>query len=257
VLVDSHCHLDMLPGSQDITVDQAVDNARNTGVSHFLCVCVNLGDFPAMLSIAEQYEDVSASVGLHPNEVVDQEPTVELLVNMAQHDKVVAIGETGLDYYRTEQAQWQQDRFRTHIEVAKSLSLPLIIHSRQARDDTIAIMREMNATEAGGVMHCFTEDWAMAKKALDLGFYISFSGIVSFKNAHEVQEVAKKVPLDRMLIETDCPYLAPVPHRGKPNQPAYVKHVAEKIAELRDIAFAEVAMQTTKNFFTLFTNARS
>lgn len=253
MLIDSHCHLNMLNEyPQDLAV--IFNNAQDNGVEHMLCVCVTLDKFPEILDIAKNYSQVSASVGLHPTEVTTDEPTAELLIQYAQHEKVVAIGETGLDYYRCEgeDMAWQHARFITHIQVAKQVKKPLIIHTRAAQADTIRFMRNEKAQDAGGVMHCFTEDWDMAKAALDLGFYISISGIVTFKNALQVQDVAKKVPLDRLLIETDAPYLAPVPYRGKPNQPAYVRHTGQAIADLRGISFEGIASATTHNYRTLF-----
>jgi TatD DNase family protein len=258
-LVDSHCHLDQL----DLTAHggslaAAMSQAKNQGVKHMLCVCITLQDFPAVLNIAKTYPDVSASVGLHPNEQdVPLEPTAEDLIALAQDEKVVAIGETGLDYFRSQgDVEWQRERFRQHIRAAKALQKPLIIHTRQAKEDTLKIMREEDAAMAAGVMHCFTEDWATATAALDMNFYISISGIVTFKTAQEIQDVAKRVPLDRLLIETDSPYLAPIPHRGKPNEPAYVRYVAEFIAELRGISVETLAAATTDNFFRLFHGAR-
>jgi TatD DNase family protein len=222
-----------------------------------LCVCITLQDFPQMLSVAQNYPHISASVGLHPNETAVLEPSADDLAKLAQHEKIVAIGETGLDYYRsTGDLGWQHERFRQHIRAAKKVNKALIIHSRQARTDTLRILKEEGAATVGGVMHCFTEDWDMAKAAIDLGFYISFSGIVTFSNAKELQAVAKQVPLERMLIETDSPYLAPVPYRGKPNEPAYVRQVAEYIAQLRNIDVIELADQTTTNFFNCFKQAR-
>lgn len=255
MLVDSHCHLDQLdltPYAGDLS--KAIQHAENEGVKHFLCVCITLKDFPAVLAIAKKYPNIIASVGLHPNELdIDREPTVDDLVALAQDEKIVAIGETGLDYYRsTGENEWQRERFRQHIRAAKKLNKPIIVHTRQAKADTIQILREENASEVGGVMHCFTEDWAMAREALDLNFYISFSGIVTFRSAVEIQDVAKQVPLDRMLIETDSPYLAPNPHRGKSNEPAYVRYVAEYLAQLRGISSAELGERTTENFFRLF-----
>ncbi|MGE5525235.1 MAG: TatD family hydrolase, partial [Rhodospirillaceae bacterium] len=196
---------------------------------------------------------IYASVGVHPDGTDVRDPSVDELVSLAQHEKIVAIGETGLDYYRLQgDLEWQRERFRTHIRAAIRAKKPLIIHTRAAADDTIRLMREEGADRAGGVMHCFTESWGVARAALDMGFYISFSGIVTFRNAKELREVARKVPLDRMLVETDSPYLAPVPHRGKTNQPGYVKHTAEEIARLRDVPFEDVARHTTDNFFRLF-----
>ena len=256
-LVDSHCHLDQL----DLTthggeLKNAMAAAAEQGVGHMLCVCITLEHFPAVLRIAQTYPNVSASVGLHPNEQnILQEPTAADLIALAQDDKVVAIGETGLDYYRsTGDVKWQRERFRQHIRAANKLEKPLIIHMRNATTDTLAILEEEKARR--GVMHCFAENWETAKIALDLGFYISLSGIVTFKNATDMHEVARKVPLDRLLIETDSPYLAPVPFRGKPNEPAYVRHVAECIAGLRNIPLEMVAERTTANFFTLFREAQ-
>lgn len=246
--VDSHCHLNMLDD-----VEAALTYANEQGVKHFLCVAVTLDDHKALTQIASQHSSVFISVGLHPNEMPQHVITVADLLPLAKHPRVIAIGETGLDYFRVEgDKKWQQDRFIEHIECARQLSKPLIIHTRQAKEDTIKILAEQDAKSVGGVMHCFTEDWETARKALDLGFYISFSGIVTFKNAIELQQVAKLVPLDRMLIETDSPYLAPVPHRGKTNQPGYVCHVAEFISTLRGEPIERIAEQTTENFFTLF-----
>lgn len=254
MLIDSHCHLDLLDLTQfNHDLLNVLDAAKQNGVTHLLNVCADLKNFPNVLEIAKQYPNVYASVGLHPNEQVDKEPTTEELIQYTKDEKIIAIGETGLDYYRSEgDLTWQQDRFRRHIEAAKKSNKPLIVHTRQAREDTIVILKEESAAEVGGVLHCFTEDWNMAKEALNLGFYISFSGIITFKNAGELHEVVKLVPLEKMLIETDAPYLAPVPFRGKPNQPAYVRYVAERIAELKNISFEKVAEQTTQNFFELF-----
>lgn len=257
-LVDSHCHLDQLdltPYAGDLA--KAIAAAGDQGVKYMLCVCITLQDFEPMLRIIQSYPNVSASVGLHPNEQVSKEPTTDDLIALAKNSKVVAIGETGLDYYRSHgDIEWQKERFRQHIRAAKHLNKPLIIHSRQAREDTLTILREEDASSVGGVMHCFTEDWQMAKAAMDLNFYISFSGIVTFNNAKEIQLVASQISLDKMLIETDSPYLAPNPHRGKPNEPAYVRYVAEFIAKLRGVTVDEIAERTTQNFFKLFTEAK-
>lgn len=253
MLVDSHCHLNCL----DLTkyngqLDLAIKAAYADEVTHILCVCIDLEHFNEVLTIAEQYENIKASLGVHPTEKISSEPSLEQLIKLADHHNVVAIGETGLDYYHCQgDLTWQQERFRRHIRVAKILKKPLIIHSRQAPEDTIKILREEKAYEVGGVMHCFTESLEMAQQAMELNFYISFSGIVTFKNATKLQDVATNVPLDRLLIETDAPYLAPVPYRGKPNEPAYVKYVAEKIAELKKLDFALVATQTTNNYFSM------
>jgi len=254
MLVDSHCHLDRLDLSQvDGKLTGLLAAAAEQDVGHFLCVSINLEDYPAMLAIAEQHNRISASVGLHPNEQDGHDPGIDELVEYAKHPKVIAIGETGLDYFRSEgDLDWQRDRFRRHIAAAKQTGKPLIIHSRDAKEDTLKILEEESAGEVGGVMHCFTGDWDMAQRAMDLNFYISFSGIVTFKSARELQEVATRMPAERYLVETDSPYLAPVPHRGKPNQPAFVRHVAEFIAELRGESYEQVAAVTTENFRTLF-----
>ena len=222
-------------------------------VTHALCIGVNLPELPSVLQLAADHPNIYASVGVHPDYEDTPEPSIETLTELSRRDKVVAIGETGLDYFRvTGDLEWQRTRFRTHIRAARECGKPLVIHTRSAAADTLAIMREERAGEAGGVMHCFTESWEVARGALDLGFHISFSGIVTFKNAQEIKDVARRVPLDRMLIETDSPYLAPVPFRGKLNEPAYVRYVAEEIAHLRDIPLEEVAAATSANFFRLF-----
>lgn len=251
MFIDSHCHLDFpeLAGNlEDIFARMRVNQ-----VTHALCVSVNLDDFPKVLALACAHEHLYASVGVHPDYPDVAEPSVEELVRLARHPKIVAIGETGLDYFRlTGDLEWQRVRFRTHIQAAKQCRKPLIIHTRSASEDTIRIMQEEGASEVGGVMHCFTESWEVAEAALNLGFYISFSGIVTFKNAKLIKEVAQKVPLDRMLIETDSPYLAPVPFRGKTNDPSLVKHVAEEIARLRGCTTGLISQQTSLNFFNLF-----
>jgi TatD DNase family protein len=235
-------------------LDSVIALAMEQDVRQMLCVATTLEDIPEILTIAKNHMQIFASVGLHPNEIVALEPTVEQLVTLASSSaRIIAIGETGLDYYRMQEQHYsQQQRFVNHIMAAKMCQKPLIVHTRQARKDTLAILRSEQAQEVGGVLHCFTEDWETAKKALENGFYISFSGIVTFKNAVELQEIAKKVPIDRLLIETDAPYLAPVPHRGKINQPAYVKYVAALIAQLRGTSFEEIACNTTQNFYNLF-----
>lgn len=251
MLVDSHCHIPML--GQDMEVDEVIANAKALGVEHMLCVSVDLETYPEILSLAEQYDCIYASVGVHPNTSMQKEVTHETLVQLASNDHVIAIGETGLDYFRSEgDLGWQRERFRTHIRAAKSVNKPLIIHTRDVGVDIIRILEEEGADAVGGVMHCFVEDWETAQKAMEMNFYISFSGIVTFKNAKGVQEVAKQVPLGRMLVETDSPYLAPVPYRGKPNQPGYTRYVAEFIAELHDTSLEHIAEQTTANFFELF-----
>ena len=257
MLVDSHCHLDRLDLEPfDGRMEGVLDSAREQGVGHFLCVSINMEDYPGMLALAEPLEQVSVSVGLHPNEQGGHDPDTDELVELATHPKVVAIGETGLDYFRSEgDLDWQRDRFRRHIAAAKVSGKPLIIHSRDAKEDTLEILEAEGASEVGGVMHCFTGDWDMAQRAMDLNFYVSFSGIVTFKSAQVLQDVAIKMPADRMLVETDCPYLAPVPHRGKPNQPAFVRHVAEFVAGLRGETYEQVAANTTENFKNLFRDA--
>ena len=255
-LIDSHCHLDRLDLTPfDGDMDAMMAEAKALDVEQMIAVCVDMENAPVVARYAEQYDHVFASVGKHPCDEENQgvEPTVAMLVEQAKHPKVVAIGETGLDYFRTEPGQdmsFQHQRFITHIEAAKQSDLPLIIHTRAAREDTIAILK---AHDAGpGVFHCFTESWEMAKAGLDLGLYISFSGIVTFKNAQELQEVAKKVPLDRILVETDAPSLTPVPYRGKPNHPGYPHYVAHCLAELRGVSYAAICEATTQNTRNLF-----
>lgn len=250
-LVDSHCHIPVIEG---IDQQEILDNAQKNDVSHMLCVCIELETLEPLLNLARQHAHIYASVGVHPNTETQSEPDVNELVQLAnENPKIIGIGETGLDYFRSEgDLEWQRQRFRNHIAAAKKCGKPLIIHCRDAKEDTLRILKEEGADDVGGVMHCFVEDWDTAQKAMQLGFYISFSGIVTFKNATDLKEVAKKVPLEKMLIETDSPYLAPVPFRGKTNQPAYVKHVAEHIAELKGLQYEQVAEQTAKNFFTLF-----
>ena len=251
MLIDSHCHLDFPDLANNI--DEILENMKNNEVTHALCVSVNLEDFPRLLLLAEGYPNLYASVGVHPDYEDLTEPKSEELVSLAKNPKVIAIGETGLDYSRIKgDLEWQRNRFREHIRAARKCNKPLIIHTREAAADTLSIMAEEGADQIGGVMHCFTESWEVAQKAMEMNFYISFSGIVTFKNAANLKETAKKIPLERMLIETDSPYLAPVPFRGKTNQPAYVRHVAEEIASLRNISLNEVAESTTKNFFSLF-----
>jgi len=222
-------------------------------ITNALCVSVTLDDFPSVLEIAEQHDHIYASVGVHPDYEDIKEPTVEQLVLLANNRKVVSIGETGLDYFRLQgDLSWQRERFRTHIRAAIEAKLPLIVHTRSAQDDTITIMQEESSSKVGGVMHCFTETYEMAKKAIDQDFYISFSGIITFKNAQELRDVVKKIPMNRILIETDSPYLAPVPNRGKTNEPSNVMYVAEKIADIKNLSIEEVASITTANFKKLF-----
>lgn len=250
--IDSHCHLDRLDFDRlGMDLDGVLAAARARGVQHFLCIGVDLESLPAVLAVAEKYPDVSASVGVHPLHLDALEPEIERLVELASHPRVVAIGETGLDYhYDQEKPEDQQRRFRKHVQAARRTGKPLVVHTRAARHDTITLLREEGAE--AGVLHCFTEDWETAKSALDLGFYISFSGIVTFANAAGLREVAQRVPLDRLLIETDSPWLAPVPYRGKTNQPAYVVDVAEAVADLRGMTTEALGEATTSNFRTLF-----
>jgi TatD DNase family protein len=255
MLVDSHCHIDF----PDLIEDEAGVLARmaDNGVTHALCVSVKLETLPGILALAERHANVFASVGVHPDNADCEEPDEERLLALAAHPKVVAIGETGLDYYWHKDApEWQRARFRTHIRAARRSAKPLIIHTRDSAADTIRLMREEDAGAAGGVMHCFTETREVAEQALDLGFHISFSGIVSFKNAETLREVARYVPADRLLVETDSPYLAPMPYRGKTNQPAYVRHVAEAVAKARGESLEQIAELTTRNFFKLFKDAQ-
>ena len=256
MFIDSHCHLDF----PELEAERANVLAlmQSNAVTHALTISTTLKTFPSVRAVAEAHDNIWCSAGVHPDEQVDDhEASLEELLAMADHPKVVAIGETGLDYYRlAEPLDWQRERFRVHIRAAKQTGKPLVIHTRNAHADTLRIMREEGAAEVGGVMHCFTEVQDVADAAMAMNFYISFSGIVTFKTARDLKEVAKNVPLDRMLIETDSPYLAPVPFRGKMNQPGYVKHVAEHIAELRGISVEEVAEATTRNFFTLFKDAK-
>ncbi len=250
-LIDSHCHLDFDGLSNRLPEVLAAMEANDVGGC--MTIGVTLEEAPQVLAIAAAYEQVFASVGVHPEYADHQEPDVETLCALAQHPKVLAIGETGLDYHwHKDQPEWQRERFRVHIRAAKVLNKPLVIHTREAAEDTLAILKEEGAGAVGGILHCFTESLAVAEQAIDLGFYISISGIVSFKNAAQVHEVARAIPLDRLLVETDSPYLAPVPYRGKPNEPAYVRHVAEAIANLRQISYAEVATASSRNFLTLF-----
>ncbi|SEN21521.1 TatD family hydrolase [Nitrosomonas marina] len=256
MFVDSHCHLDFPDLASNL--DELLRNMIDNQVTHALCVSVNLTDFPRVLALAKAHDNLFASVGVHPDYENLDEPDARQLEQLADHPKVIAIGETGLDYYRLKgDLEWQRERFRQHIRAARASKKPLIIHTRSAAEDTLRIMREEAADQIGGVMHCFTESWEVAQQAIEMNFYISFSGIVTFKNATALKDVARKTPLDRMLIETDSPYLAPVPYRGKLNQPAFVRHVAEEIARLRDTDLEAVATATTENFFRLFKATRS
>lgn len=253
MLIDSHCHLDridLMPYQGDF--GNFMEAVSQNQIEHLVTIAIDLESYPSMLSLVSDYPQISVTVGVHPNVTNGKDPTVDELIVLGQDNKVIGIGETGLDYFRSEgDVSWQQQRFRNHIRAAKKLKKPLIIHTRDAKQDTLRILQEEKAAEVGGIIHCFTEDWEFAKSALDLNFYISFSGIVTFNNAKEIKEVAKKIPADRFLIETDSPYLAPAPYRGKPNYPIYVRHVAEHIAELRGVTFDTIADQSTTNFHKL------
>lgn len=251
MFIDSHCHLTFPELAADL--DGVLARMRENGVTHALCVSVTLDDYPQVVALAERYPHIYGSVGVHPD--YEDLPAVDPaeLVRLADHPKLIAIGETGLDYYRLKgDLEWQRERFRSHIRAARLCRKPLIIHCREAAADTLRLLREEGADAVGGVMHCFTESWEVAQGAMELGFYISFSGIVTFKNAKALKEVAMKVPLDRLMIETDSPYLAPVPFRGKVNEPGLVRHVAEEIARLRGIAPDQVGAVSGDNFRRLF-----
>lgn len=251
MLVDSHCHLDFPQLRDDLP--GVLARMRQHEVDRALCVSVNLADYPNVLALAEAHEHLHASVGVHPDQAPGNEPTVARLVAEARNPRVVAIGETGLDYFRaTEDPWWQRDRLRTHIRAAREVGKPLIVHCRQAAPDLLAILREEHAEEVGGVMHCFTEAWDVAEAAMALDFCISFSGIVTFRNAGALRDVALRVPLERMLVETDSPYLAPVPYRGRTNEPAFVRQVAEELARLRGLPLSDIARVTSANFGRLF-----
>lgn len=256
MFVDSHCHLNFPDLAADLPniLERMVQNQ----VSHALVVSVDMPEWPGLMKLVDAHPNLYASVGVHPDYEDTVEPSVDELVRLGQGRKVVAIGETGLDYFRlSEPLEWQRERFRTHIRASRQSGLPLIIHTRAASADTLRIMKEEGADEIGGVMHCFTESWEVAQAAMDLNFYISLSGIVTFKSAAALQDVATRLPLDRLLIETDSPYLAPVPHRGKTNDPSKVIHVAEKIADLRGISVADVAQYSKNNFFKLFNKIKT
>ena len=250
-LVDSHCHIDFPELAADI--DGVLARMQANDVSHALCVNVNMEDFHRVLSLARSHGNLFATVGVHPDHQQGADPGWQEIARLARQDRIVAIGETGLDYYRIEgDPAWQRTRFRNHIRAAREVGKPLVIHCRQAADDLLSIMREERAAEVGGVMHCFTESWQVAEQAMEMNFLISFSGIVTFRNAAEVRSVAARVPWDRLLVETDSPYLAPVPMRGKRNEPAFVRHVAEGLAGLRSTDLAHVARASTRNFFRVF-----
>ena len=252
-IVDSHCHIDRVDlEAFGGSVESMLSHAKELSVNQFLCVCIDLEHFDQVHNLALQHSNIYASVGVHPTEIISKEPSVEKLLELSSSDRVIAIGETGLDYFRVikNEADCQRDRFRRHIRASNESEKPLIIHMRDSKEDIIDILQKENARS--GVMHCFAEDWETAKAALDLGFYISFSGILTFNNANDLREIAKKVPADRLLVETDSPYLTPMPYRGKPNSPAYTYYVAEKLAEVRNTSIDEIAKVTTKNFKNLF-----
>ena len=254
MLIDSHCHLDRIdlkPYEDDFSCFMTAAKANQ--LEHLLCIAIDLESYPAMLDLVLNFPEISLTVGVHPNVKECKDPSIDELVALGKLNKVVGIGETGLDYFRSEgDLSWQHQRFRNHIRAAKILKKPLIIHTREAKVDTLKILKDEGAEEIGGIIHCFTEDWEFAQKALDLNFYISFSGIITFNNATTIRDVVKKIPSDKFLIETDSPYLAPVPFRGRPNYPIYVRYVAEQVAELRGITVNKVADITTNNFYNLF-----
>lgn len=254
MLADSHCHLDRIDLTPfDNQFENAIKAANEKGVEHFLCVAINSENQKEVINIAEKYPNIHASVGVHPLYTKGESASVESLKNIASHPKVVAIGETGLDYfYDADSKQQQLSLFRTHIQAAVEVDLPLIIHTRDARKDTLDLLRQEGAEKVGGVLHCFTESFEMAQAAMEMGFYVSFSGIVTFNNANELRDVAKQIPLDRILVETDSPYLTPKPYRGKPNSPMYVSEVAKLLAELRGIDYSEFCQLTTDNYLRLF-----
>ncbi len=255
MFIDSHCHLDFPDLASNL--DELLANMQSSQVTHALCVGVNLENFPRVRALAESHPHLYASVGVHPDYEDISEPDADQLVALADHAKVVALGETGLDYFRLKgDLEWQRERFRQHIRAARQCDKPLIIHTRSAAEDTLRIMEEEGADKVGGVMHCFTESWEVAQRALDLNFYISFSGIVTFKKSTELQSIAKTVPLDRLLVETDAPFLAPEPHRGKTNEPAFVNHTGRFLANLLGLDEKELAQRTSENFFSLFTKAK-
>ncbi len=253
MLVDSHCHLDFLKGD----LDDILNEAKSSGVEYILSVCTNLKNFSKIIAIANRYDNIYSTVGIHPSEQVKVEPTIDELIKLADNPKVVAFGETGLDYYRNfVSPEKQLERFRIHINAANEINKPLIVHNRDASEDTIKALQDYGADKVGGVMHCFSGTLRIAQQAMEMNFYISFSGVVTFKNADKLREIAKLVPLDKMLLETDAPYLAPDPYRGEPNQPAYITYVAKCIAEIKNMSYETVAKQTTENFFSLLISNR-
>ena len=252
-IIDSHCHIDRVDlDAFGGSIESMLKHASELSVKKFLCVCIDLEHFDQVHDLALAHSNIYSSVGVHPTETNCKDPTSEELLEYATSDRIIAIGETGLDYFhvKEDQADWQRDRFRRHIKASNICGKPLIIHTREAKSDTIKILSEEKAESA--VMHCFSEDWETAKAALDLGYYISFSGILTFKSAQSLRDVAKKIPAERLLVETDSPYLTPVPNRGRPNSPAYTYYVAEKLAEIRNMSISEIAKTTTENFNRLF-----
>lgn len=259
MLIDSHCHLDRLKlDAYNGDLDAAVAAAHERGIQQMLCIGISLANIQTVIDVAQRYPGVVASVGVHPCDVKDGMADADQLSTWASQPKVVALGETGLDYhYETESKALQHESFALHLEVGKKLGLPVVVHTREARADTLALIKEHGSREHAGVLHCFTEDWETAKAALDLNYYISISGIVTFKNAEQIREVVQQMPLDRLLVETDSPYLAPVPYRGKPNEPKYVREVAAFVGELRGLSLEEIAAITTENFYRLFPKAKA
>ena len=258
MLTDSHCHLDRLDLSRsNNSLDVALDAATERGVSRFLCVCISEANRQAVLDIAAKRDNIFASTGIHPCDVSETVVSQQALTEWAQHPKVVALGESGLDYFHSKDfVAEQQESFANHLIVGKEQKLPVIVHTREAKEDTLSLIAEHACRESSGVLHCFTEDWDMAKRAMDMNFYISISGIVTFRNAEALRDVVRQTPLDYLLVETDSPYLAPVPYRGKPNMPAYVREVAEYVAELKGISYEALAEKTTDNFLKLFNRAK-
>lgn len=259
LFTDSHCHLSF--PELHAQIPAVLDRMAQAQVGRALCICTTLEEFPLVHRLALDHLQLWCSVGVHPDNEGVTEPDIDTLVNLASQRKVVGIGETGLDYYRLggrtlAEMAWQRERFRVHIRAAQRCKKPLIVHTRSASEDTLAILREEGedggAGSAGGVFHCFTETSAVARAALDLGFYVSFSGIVTFKNASDLRETARLVPLDRLLIETDAPYLAPHPHRGKTNEPAWVPYVAAELAKIHQCSVDDIGNRSTENFWRLF-----
>ena len=256
MLIDSHCHLDRLNNEKSGSTEEILNRARTAGVDKFLCIATNLDGFNDVYEISKLHKDVFCSAGVHPLQNKVFEVDYQRLLKQASEDKVIAVGETGLDYYYSpDNAEWQKKSLRLHIRAAREVNKPLIIHTREAREDTLSILKEEKAEEVGGILHCFTETLVMAEMAIEMGFYISFSGILTFKTADALRDIAMKMPIDKILVETDSPWLAPVPHRGKENQPVYVVEVAKQLAELHNISFQELAKQTTENFNRLFPNS--